>query len=54
MIMSLSEVAHGLSISDLLHVLNGKLGLERKKLQEIPIPPKYSASLLESEVGGTL
>ncbi|KAF9786440.1 hypothetical protein BJ322DRAFT_1210821 [Thelephora terrestris] len=43
------EVAQSLSISDLLSVLNEKLGLERSKLREISLPPIFSASSLESE-----
>ena len=48
-IMSL-ETAHDLSISDLLCVLNEKLGLECTRLRETPLPPAFSTAELESEV----
>ena len=44
------EAAYNLSISDLLHVLNEKLGLESSKLRGIPLPTTCSAGSLESEV----
>ncbi|KAF9777650.1 hypothetical protein BJ322DRAFT_1131875, partial [Thelephora terrestris] len=44
------EVAHGLSISDLLSVLNEKLGLECSKLRDLSLPPTFSASSLASEI----
>ena len=44
------EVAYNLSISDLLHVLNEKLGLESSKLRGISLPTTCSAGSLESEV----
>ena len=44
------EAAYNLSISDLLHVLNEKLGLESSKLRGISLPTTCSAGSLESEV----
>ena len=44
------EAVYNLSISDLLHVLNEKLGLESSKLQGISLPLTHLASSLESEV----
>ena len=44
------EAAYSLSISDLLHVLNEKLGLESSKFRGISLPPTFSTSSLESEV----
>jgi hypothetical protein len=49
-IMSLGAVpARDLSIPDLLHMLNQKLGLERVRLPR-SLPPVASAASLESEV----
>ena len=48
-VMSL-EAARNLSISDLLHLLNEKLGLEYTRLRETHLPPVTSAASLESEV----
>ena len=44
------EAAYSLSISDLLHVLNEKLGLESSKFRGISLPPALSAGSLELEV----
>ena len=44
------EAAYSLSISDLLHALNEKLGLESSKFRGITLPPTFSTSSLESEV----
>ena len=44
------EAAYNLSISDLLHVLSEKLGLESSKLRGISLPLTRLASSLESEV----
>ena len=46
------EIARGLSILDLLCLLNEKLGLECTRLQETPLPPVSTASL-ESEVSAS-
>ena len=43
------EAARNLSVLDLLHVLNEKLGLECDKMRET-VPPAMSSSLLEKEV----
>ena len=43
------ETDRGLSIPDLLRLLNEKLGLECTRLQETPLPP-VSTALLELEV----
>jgi len=43
------EAARGLSILELLHVLNEKLSLECTKLQ-YPLPPVTSTASLGSEV----
>ena len=48
-IMSL-DTARGLSIPDLLRLLNEKLGLECTRLQETPPPPLVDTASLESEV----
>ena len=48
-IMSL-DTARGLSIPDLLRLLNDKLGLECTRLQETPLPLLVSTASLESEV----
>ncbi|KAF9777979.1 hypothetical protein BJ322DRAFT_1175971 [Thelephora terrestris] len=44
------EVAQSLSISDLLSALNKKFGWECSKLRKIPLPLKFFASSLQSEV----
>ena len=48
-IMSL-DTARGLSIPDLLRLLNDKLGLECARLRETPLPPIVATAPLESEV----
>ena len=44
------EAARGLSIFELLCVLNEKLNLEHTRLQDTPLPPVGPAASLESEV----
>jgi len=44
------ETTHNLSIPELLHILNEKLGLERTRFRDIPLPPVASAASLESQV----
>jgi hypothetical protein len=48
--MSPLESASGLSILDLIRVLNEKLGLACTKLRETSFPPSLSSTSLESEV----
>lgn len=48
--MSPLESASDLSISDLIRVLNEKLGLACTKLRETSLPPSLSSTSLESEV----
>ena len=44
------EAARGLTIPELLRVLNEKLGLECTRLRELPSPPDFSTASLEAEV----
>ena len=44
------EAARGLSIPDLLRLLNEKLGLECTRVREIPLSPAVPAPTLGSEV----
>ena len=51
-IMSL-EAARGLSILDLISVMNEKLNMEWSGLLETPLPPVVSQASVESEVRAT-
>ena len=51
-IMSL-EAARGLSIIDLISVMNEKLNMEWSGLLETPLPPVVSQASVESEVRAT-
>ena len=49
-----SQAAYDLSIPELLHALNEKLGLEFTRTRESRFPPiLYSVSSLEAQVSGT-
>lgn len=45
-----SQAAHDLSISELLRVLNDKLGLEYTRIRETGLSPAVSTSSLETDV----
>lgn len=44
------EAARDLSIEDLLHVLNEKIGLECTRVLGIPLPPVFPPASLDTEV----